>query len=128
MPRKESRVYLIDQDESVRKSFAGLLKSAGLRGSTFATVAEFLEEPKEAVDCCLLVDIRMAGMAGADFRRMLRERGIRMPVIAVSASDDTGVREEARQLGAVLFFRKPVDDQALLDAIWWALSRQESNR
>ena len=48
-----------------------------------------------------------------------------LPVIVVSASDDEPIREHVRELGAVSFFRKPVDDQALLDAIWWAISRTE---
>ena len=47
---------------------------------------------------------------------------MRIPVIVISASDDAQIRERARELGAVSFFRKPVDDQALLDAIGWAIS------
>ena len=50
------------------------------------------------------------------------EQGIRIPVIVISASDDAQVREQARELGAVAFFRKPIDDQALLDAISWAIA------
>ncbi len=45
-----------------------------------------------------------------------------MPVIAISASDDSQTRELAKRLGAAAFFRKPIDGQALLDAIWWAIS------
>ena len=50
------------------------------------------------------------------------EQGIRIPVIVISASDDAQVREQARELGAVAFFRKPINDQALLDAISWAIA------
>jgi len=52
------------------------------------------------------------------------EQGIRIPVIVISASDDAQVREQARELGAVAFFRKPIDDQALLDAISWPISQR----
>ncbi len=52
------------------------------------------------------------------------EQGIRIPVIVISASDDAQVREQARELGAVTFFRKPIDDQALLDAISWAIAQR----
>ena len=52
------------------------------------------------------------------------EQGIRIPVIVISASDDAQVREQARELGAVAFFRKPIDDQALLDAISWAIAQR----
>ncbi len=52
------------------------------------------------------------------------EQGIRIPVIVISASDDAQVREQARELGAVAFFRKPINDQALLDAISWAIAQR----
>jgi FixJ family two-component response regulator len=71
---------------------------------------------------CIIIDIRMPGLTGFDLQRKLEAQGIRIPVIVISASDDAQVREQARELGAVAFFRKPIDDQALLDAIWWAIS------
>jgi FixJ family two-component response regulator len=67
------------------------------------------------------MDLRMPGLTGFDLQEKITSRGIRMPVIVISASDDVKTRERARVLGAVAFFRKPVDDQALLDAIWWAI-------
>jgi FixJ family two-component response regulator len=59
--------------------------------------------------------------------KTLNSSGIRTPLIVVSASDDSQVREYAHELGAVAFFRKPVDDQALLDAIWWAIARRKED-
>jgi FixJ family two-component response regulator len=64
----------------------------------------------------------MPGPAGSDLQQKLAADDIRIPIIVISASDEEALREEARKLGAVSFFRKPVDDQALLDAIWWAIS------
>jgi FixJ family two-component response regulator len=125
MIKKESYVYVIDGDESVRKSLGKLFRSAGLGEETFASTDEFFREPKRTENCCLLVDIRTPGMTCPDFQRNLSERGFHMPVIVVSTSDDARVRDDARHLGAVSFFRKPVDDHALLDAIWWALSSQK---
>jgi FixJ family two-component response regulator len=63
----------------------------------------------------------MPGMTGLDLLKKLASQKRRIPVIAVSAYDDTQTRDIARELGALVFFRKPVDDQALLDAIWWAI-------
>ena len=71
------------------------------------------------------MDIRMPGLTGHDVQARLRMRGTTIPVIALSAQDDDETRERARALGAVTFFRKPVDDQALLDAIKWLLGKQE---
>jgi len=118
----QSTVYVIDDDESVRKSFERLLRSANLEVEAFASVDEFLGDKRHNTNACIIVDLRMPGSTGFDLQRELRSRGIRMPVIVISASDDAETREQARRLGAAAFFRKPIDDQALLDAIWWAIS------
>jgi FixJ family two-component response regulator len=127
MPPQQSTVYVIDDDESVRKSFERLLRSANIEVETFATVEEFFSGERHNTNACVIVDLRMPGSTGFDLQRELASRGIRMPVIVISASDDAQTREQARRLGATAFFRKPVDDQALLDAIWWAISELKKN-
>lgn len=122
MATRESTVYVIDDDESIRKSFQRLFRSANLNVETFPSPDEFLAFPIQAKDACILLDIRMPGTTGFDLQQKLSDVGISLPVIVVSASDDVQVRETAQRLGAVSFFRKPVDDQALLDAILWAIS------
>ena len=122
MPLMQSKAYVIDDDESVRKAFERLLRSANLEVETFASVEEFFNGEPQGENTCIVVDIRMPGLTGFDLQRELGSRGIGMPVIVISASDDAQTRENARKLGAAAFFRKPIDDQALLDAILWAIS------
>jgi FixJ family two-component response regulator len=122
MPPMQNKAYVIDDDESVRKAFERLLRSANLEVETFASVEEFFKGEREGENTCIVVDIRMPGLTGFDLQRELTSREIRMPVIVISASDDAQTRENARKLGAAAFFRKPIDDQALLDAILWAIS------
>ena len=122
MPPMQNKAYVIDDDESVRKAFERLLRSANLEVETFASVEEFFKGEQEGENTCIVVDIRMPGLTGFDLQRELTSREIRMPVIVISASDDAQTRENARKLGAAAFFRKPIDDQALLDAILWAIS------
>ena len=122
MPPMQNKAYVIDDDESVRKAFERLLRSANLEVETFASVEEFFKGEREGENTCIVVDIRMPGLTGFDLQRELTSREIRMPVIVISASDDAQTRENARKLGAAAFFRKPIDDQALLDAVWWAIS------
>ena len=128
MDAKERIVYVIDDDESVRKAFARLLRSANFRAETFASVEEFLRDPKQAGEACILTDILMPDESGFTLQTRLAASGITLPVIVVSASDDASVRERVRELGASAFFRKPVDDQALLDAIWWAISESKATK
>ena len=127
MKRRPSMVYVIDDDESVRRAFARLLRSANLDAETFSSADEFLNSPKQTENCCILIDIRMPGSTGFDLQQRLATSNIHIPVIVISASDDAKIRERARELGAISFFRKPVDDQALLDAIWWAISGTKRN-
>ena len=121
-------VYLIDDDPSVRKALGRLLRSANLDAETFSSGEEFLSRPRKNENACIILDIRMPGLTGFDLLERLLTEGIRIPVIAVSAHDDAETREHARELGAVTFFRKPVDDQALLDAIWWAIAGNGKKR
>ncbi len=122
MAKKRSLVYVIDDDASVRKAFGRLLRSADLDSETFPSAEEFLGSPKQKENACIIIDIRMPGLTGFDLQQRVSSEGIEIPVIVISASDDVQTRERAKELGAVGFFRKPVDDQALLDAIWWAIS------
>ena len=122
MAKEQTRVYVIDDDESVRKAFKRLLRSVNFEAETFASAEEFLKTPKPNKNSCIIIDIKMPGLTGFDLQRKLMAQGSRTPVIVISASDDAQVREQARGLGAVAFFRKPIDDQALLDAITWAVS------
>ena len=122
MAKKVSVVYVVDDDESVRSGLVRLLRSADLHAETFSSADEFLNSPMQKKNACILIHIRMPGSTGFGLQQKLTIFDMRIPVIVISASDDSQIRERARELGAVSFFRKPVDDQALLDAIWWAIS------
>jgi FixJ family two-component response regulator len=122
IPNKQSIVYVIDDDEPIRRAFERLLRSANIVVETFSSVEEFFSGERQSDNACVIVDIRMPGLTGFDLQGELASRGIRIPSIVISASDDVQTRERARELGAVAFFRKPIDDQALLDAVWWAIS------
>jgi len=122
------KVYVIDDDPSVRKAFGRLLRSANLATETFSSAEEFLSSLKQKENACIIMDIQMPGLTGLDLLERLASEGIRIPVIAISAQDDEETGEHARELGAVSFYRKPVDDQALLDAIFWALAKGGKKR
>jgi len=93
----------------------------------FSSAEAFLQSENLDVRACLVLDIRMPGLTGFDVQEKLASMGIRIPVITVSAFDDAETRERARKLGAVAFFRKPVDGQALIDAIHWATGVTKHN-
>jgi FixJ family two-component response regulator len=114
-------VYIIDDDASVRKGLARLMRSAGLEPRPYESPELFLAEVCQEKSACVLLDITMPRLTGLQVQAALKAKGIDLPVLAVSARDDKDTRQLARALGARFFFRKPVDDQALLDAIAWVI-------
>ena len=112
-------VYILDDDDAVRDGLARLLRSAGLDPRPYATAESFLEAVSNASRSCVLLDISMPKMSGPQVQACLNQRGITLPVITLSARDDARARSWTHDLGARMFLRKPVDGQALLDAINW---------
>lgn len=112
-------VYIVDDDDAVRDGIARLLRSAGLEPRAYDSAESFLSDVTDAPHACVLLDITMPRLTGPQVQARLNERNISLPVITVSARDDDETRAWARRLGARMFLRKPVDDQALLDAINW---------
>ena len=128
MIKKKNLVYVIDDDGSVRRAFQLLFQSADFDVQAFCSAEEFLESAGIRDDGCIILDIRMPGMTGLDLQKELASRNIRIPVIVVSAYDEAPTRDLARELGAVAFFRKPVDDQALIDAIEWVTGEKRKDK
>lgn len=118
---KKAIVHIVDDDCDVRQAFARLMRAAGFEPRAYDSAEEFLAEVRESPHSCILLDITMPNMSGPQVLARLKERDIRLPVIAVSARDDEETRAWTRSLGARMFLRKPVDDQALLDAINWVV-------
>ena len=115
----------MEDDEGVRKSLSRLMRSVGYPSRDFGSAEEFLATVDAHEEGCVLLDITMPHMTGLQLQTELNKRHIDWPVIAVSARDDADTRAMARQLGAQYFFRKPVDDQALIDAIQWVLASKQ---
>jgi FixJ family two-component response regulator len=121
---KPCTVYIVDDDDLVRKGLARLMRSGGLVPKVYESPELFLSEVGSEVPACILLDITMPKMNGLQVQAALKASGNTMPVIAVSARDDEDTRRRARELDARCFFRKPVDAQALLDAIAWCVESQ----
>jgi FixJ family two-component response regulator len=112
-------VHIVDDDDDVRCGFSRLLHSAGLEVRSYATAERFLDEVDGAVPGCILLDVTMPGITGPEVLVRLKAKRNSLPVIVVSARDTETIQDLVHSLGARMFLRKPVDDQALLDAINW---------
>lgn len=118
-------VYIVDDDESVRKGLSRLIRSAGFEPRAYASSEQFLTDVGCGDKGCVLLDITMPRVSGHEVQEQLTAKHVDLPVIAVSARDDEETRHRAHELGARFFLRKPVDDQALLDAVDWVTRETE---
>jgi FixJ family two-component response regulator len=127
-PEDTLTVFVIDDDAAVRASIQGLLKSVNLRSEAFATAEEFLKSKRPDGPGCLVLDVRLPGVNGLDFQRVLADAGILIPIIFITGYGDIPMTVRAMKSGAVEFLTKPFLDQDLLDAIRQALERDRAAR
>ena len=113
-------VYIVDDDASIRRAMKRFINSVGLAVETFASARSFLEYESISRNACIITDVKMPDLGGIELIAELRHRGCQLPVIIVTAFDTEETRRSAHQAGVVSYFRKPVDAQALLDAVYWA--------
>jgi FixJ family two-component response regulator len=121
-------VFVVDDDDLVRTSIQGMLKSVGVHAETFGTAQEFLVNRRPDGPSCLVLDISLPGINGLDFQHQLVDAGILIPVIFITGHGDIPMTVKAMKSGAVEFLTKPFRDQDLLDAIHQALDRDRALR
>lgn len=118
-------IAIVDDDDLVLRSLARLLRASGFRVLTFSSAEEFLL-PRHPEDiACMVFDLRLPGISGTDLQALLVTRKCPTPIVFVTAHDETETRAQALRNGAVAFLGKPLNGDALLQAIQTAL---EGNR
>ena len=126
--RAPALVSVVDDDPSVRRSLARLVKGAGYRVEAFASANEFLARPPEEGPACLLLDVRMPGLTGLDLQETLAIAAHSTSIVFITGYRDVRASVKAMKGGAVDFLTKPVDDQELLGAIERAVARAGAAR
>jgi two-component system response regulator FixJ len=112
-----ARVYLVDDDAAVRDGICTLLGSVHLEAVAYDSAESFLQFADLEVHGCLLLDVRMPGMGGLELQRILKERGVELPIIMITGYGDVSMAVRAMKAGAADFIEKPCNGQELLDAI-----------
>jgi two-component system response regulator FixJ len=110
-------IYVVDDDEAVRTALCALLESVHLEAQAFSSGEDFLQLANPDMSGCLLLDVRMPGMSGLELQRLLKDRGIGLPVIVVTGHGDVPSAVRAMKSGATDFVEKPFHEQDLLDRI-----------
>ena len=110
-------VGVVDDDESIRNSISSLLRSAGYRTLVFESAEAFLNSGRIRDTNSLVLDVKMPGLSGVELQRRLHDMKCFIPIIFVTAHADDDIRRVALEQGAIAFFGKPFNDEALLSAL-----------
>ena len=110
-------VAVVDDDESVCRSFARLLRAAGMQAITYDSAESFLADGKHPQFSCLVLDIQLGGISGIELAQRLAAVGRPTPVVFITAHDDPEARSAAEALGCAAYFRKTDSGEEVLDAI-----------
>jgi FixJ family two-component response regulator len=114
-------VAVVDDDESLCRSMARLLRTSGMQAITYTSAEAFLADSKRPEFDCLLLDIRMVGMSGIELSQRLATSGSKTPVVFSTAHDEPNLRDEAWQTGCAGYLRKTDSGEAVLSAIRTAI-------
>lgn len=126
MTKDKQRVFIVDDDRSVRTSLSRLLHSAGYDTRVFGSATEFLKRPAYDGTGCLVLDVMMPGISGIVLQKQLAREGIKLPIVFLTGHGDLPMGVQAIKLGAEDFLQKPVDEAVLLDAVAKAMMRYRS--
>lgn len=117
MPEPRPTIWLVDDDDALRRSLAFLLEQAGFAVRSFDQPQDFLDAYEPTDPECLVLDLQMPQMSGLDVVAALRRQGFVLPVVMISGHGDIPATVQAMRLGAIDFLEKPVQREALLHRV-----------
>jgi FixJ family two-component response regulator len=124
------RIVIVDGDESVCRAIKRLVRSLGMDAETFTSGQKFISvletTPSFDVDCVVL-DVQIPGLNGMEVNERLAGFNSQLPVIFITAYDESGAAERALASGAVAFLRKPFNDELFIETLRVALERDEGD-
>lgn len=126
--RHEPTIYIVDDDDGMRRALATLMTTVGYHAVAFARPGEFLASYDPAHCGCLVLDVRMPDMSGLEVQQQLNRSGAMLPVILITGHGDIPMAVQAMKDGAFDFLQKPFRDQELLDRINAALKQDAEDR
>jgi len=121
-------VFIVDDDERMRRSCDAVLRHAELQTELFASAGDFLRRYERSLPGCLLLDIRMPDMSGLEVQKELISRSATIAIVFLTGVAEIPVAVEAMKLGAFHYLQKPVGMEALLESVQRALAFDATTR
>ena len=128
MSRDGGVVYVVDDDEGVRKSLSNLLSSVNLAVEVFEDAPAFLRAERGDSPSCLILDVRLPGLGGFELQEQLLQSSMALPIVFLTGNGDIPMSVRAMKAGAVTFLTKPFLPEELLAAIEVGIERDRSAR
>jgi len=123
-----AKVFVIDDDQSIRKSLRRLLDASNYETEVFESASEFLSRSTHPGPSCVIVDVQMPGLNGIDFQKALLEGGREEQLVFITGHGDIPMCARAMKAGAVDFLPKPFKPRQLLESVQRALTRSAEKR
>jgi FixJ family two-component response regulator len=114
VPRKNSLIAVIDDDQSMARMLSRVIRAEGLGVEWFRSAEEFLNSGSLCDFDCLVLDMNLPGMSGIDLQRRLNDSGVEIPIVFISGQAEEATRQYALAAGAAGFFSKPFSIDSLL--------------
>jgi FixJ family two-component response regulator len=114
-------ISIIDDDEFMLDAVRNLVRSLGYSATVFSSAEDYLRSDYLRDSACVIADVQMPGMTGADLQDRLIADGLRTPIIFMTAYSDERVQKRVMDAGAFGFLSKPFDDECLIKCIDEAL-------
>jgi FixJ family two-component response regulator len=121
-------VFIVDDDASICAAMVNLLNSEGIAATPFSSTEDFFEQWQPALPGCLLLDVRLPGITGVEFQEVLRDEGISIPIIFMTAYGDVPTVRRVMKAGAIEFLTKPFQKEELLAAVRHAFELDRTRR
>jgi FixJ family two-component response regulator len=119
-------ISIVDDDELVRDGVRDLVRSLGYSANTYASAEACLKSDDFWSSSCVIADIQMPGMSGADLQMVLIAKGNVIPIIFMTAFVDDKMRRRVLDAGASGYLQKPFDDNSLVECLEKALNLRDS--
>ena len=126
-PALAPTAYVVEDDESIRTLWRWLMESNGIAVRTFASATEFIATYRDEPGC-LVLDVRLPGMNGLELQQHLRQNGVEIPIVFMSAHGDVPTAVSAMKGGAVDFIQKPFSYREVVSIIEKAFERDSEIR
>lgn len=121
-------VFIIEQDESIQLALARLMKAVGGQATCVKTIEELMEQKLPVKDAVIIADVSTVRQFSDSLPLALHSKDQTLPVIYLTEYDTESTRNEARRIGAAAYFRKPIDEHALMDAIAFSVQSKKAGQ